>query len=107
MKISGRKPIARTTGAKAPARAADQPKVDASSKIDSPASEVELSESLQGIESAKDIIAALPNVRVEKVEEIKPRVDDGSYKVQSEVVAKKMVDSSLRESVPRKRNLKD
>ncbi len=98
MKISGRKPIARTTSAKAPARPSDASKADAASRIDSPASEVELSLSTQGIESAKEALGAMSNVRVERVQEIKPRVDDGSYKVESEVVAKKMVDSALLES---------
>ena len=98
MKISGRKPIGRATGAKAPARPSGGPKADTASKIESPASEVELSTSLQEIESAKEAFAGISDVRVERVQEIKPRVDDGSYKVQSEVVAKKMVDSALRES---------
>ena len=96
-----------TGGAKAPARAKEQPKTDASARIDSPASEVELSESMLEIEGAKETLASMPNVRTERVQEIKPRVDDGTYKVQSEVVAKKMVDSSLRESASKKRGPKD
>lgn len=98
MKISGRKPVGRATSAKAPARSVDSPKIDAGAKLDSPASEVELSSSMQEIESAKEAFAGISDIRVEKVEEIKPRVEDGSYKVESQVVAKKMVDSAIRES---------
>lgn len=103
MKISGRKPIARTTSTKKASPASGKAQTDASAKIESPASEVELSESLHEIDGAKETLATMPNVRVERVQEIKPRVDDGSYKVESKVVAKKMVDASLRESALEKK----
>jgi anti-sigma28 factor (negative regulator of flagellin synthesis) len=40
----------------------------------------------------------LPDVRLEKVEALKPKVDDGTYHVESHEIAKRMVDESLRES---------
>jgi flagellar biosynthesis anti-sigma factor FlgM len=69
----------------------------------SEAADVELSASLQEIDRAREALAILPDVRVEKVEGVKPLVDDGSYKVESEVLAKRIVDTSLRESAQLKK----
>jgi len=102
MKISGRKPIARTTRTQGPAPASGPAKAHDSVKIE-PAADVELSESLTEVNTAKAAVAAMPDVRTEKVEAIKPRIEDGSYEVDSKVVAKRMVDASLRESAEQKR----
>lgn len=100
MKISGRKPIRPSSPVSGPAQ---PPKVD---KAQSPAIEratdVELSESLKEVDHAREILAAMPDMRAERVEEIKPRVDDGSYQVESGKIAKRIVDSSLRESAKKK-----
>ena len=98
MKISGRKPsVTPTSSVGGAARSADTQKEAVATPL-SGADDVELSSSLKEIDRAKEALAALPDVRVEKVNEIKPRVDDGSYQVESEALAKKMVDASLRES---------
>ncbi len=60
--------------------------------------DVVLSPSAQQVEKAAGALAALPDVKMEKIEEIKPRLEDGTYRVQSEVVARRMVDASIRES---------
>ena len=101
MKISGRKPIARTTRTQGPVPGSGPVKADNAVRIE-PAADVELSESLAEVNTAKTALAAMPDVRTEKIEAIKPRIEDGSYEVDSKVVAKKMVDSSLRESAEQK-----
>ena len=98
MKISGRKPVARISPAQGVSRTSKRAKVESHSPIEPSATDVKISESFHEVQRANEILAGLPDVRVDKIGEIKPRVDDGSYNVESEVVAKKMVDSALRES---------
>jgi negative regulator of flagellin synthesis FlgM len=43
----------------------------------------------------KGIINNLPDVREEKVQELKAQIDKGTYEVKSEDIAKKMVSESL------------
>ena len=98
MRISGRKTRVSPTGSVARvSRPTGSRKEDALAPV-SEAADVELSASLQEIDKAKEALATLPDLRVERVEGIKPLVDDGSYKVESEVLAKRIVDTSLRES---------
>lgn len=96
MKISGRKPVS------GPSPVGGVPRVPRADKAQTPpvekATDVEISSSSREVTKARAVLAAFPDVRVEKVAEIKPLVDEGSYKVESQVVAKKMVDTSLRES---------
>lgn len=60
---------------------------------------ISISETSQVVSSAKKAIEALPDVRVGKVTETQLAIDDGSYAVESQKLAKHMVDESLRESV--------
>ena len=72
----------------------DQDRVDGTE----PAIGVSLSDTSQLVSAAKASLAQLPDVRMEKVSDLKLSVDDGSYHVESQVVAKRMVDEALRES---------
>ena len=81
------------SGAKQTSGAKDE-KVEAAQ----PGVGVSLSDTTQAIASAKTAIAAMPDVRVDKVDEIKLSVDEGSYQVESRTVAERMVNESLRES---------
>ncbi len=103
MKISGRKSVNQTSGISQSSRV-NKPEgpQDNEDQISNNAADVELSDQLQQVEKARQIIEGLTDVRIEKVEEIKPRIEDGSYQVDSQVVAKKIVDASLREDAERK-----
>ncbi|MFP4381236.1 MAG: flagellar biosynthesis anti-sigma factor FlgM [Candidatus Sumerlaeia bacterium] len=105
MKISGRKSIRPTSPLSGPAKTGPAEKVDRSDRgdrVEERAADVELSSSLQQVDKAADAVRAMPDVRIEKIEEVKPLVEDGSYKVESKVLAKDMVDASLRESAMQK-----
>ena len=97
MKISGRKPISSATPITGPVRVSRQERAEPAPPV-APAADVEISVSTREVDRAREILAVIPDVRIERVEEIKPLVDDGSYRVESKVLAKKMVNTSLRES---------
>jgi negative regulator of flagellin synthesis FlgM len=61
----------------------------------SPEEKVNLSATARDIQKLKNLINQLPDVRSEKVENLKKQVDQGTYKVDSEKVAGKMVGESL------------
>lgn len=99
MKISGRKQVGSTNPLSGASRPKSDPvKADAGSGIDGRAADVNLSESLREMDHARQALASMPDVRAEKVGALKPVVDDGTYHRESKVIAKKMVDSALRES---------
>ncbi|HBF33895.1 TPA: flagellar biosynthesis anti-sigma factor FlgM [Candidatus Sumerlaeota bacterium] len=101
MRISGR---SKSVGGASPltgaARSSSQDKVDSLAASVLPRNDdVELSDSSREVDKAKSLLSAMPDTRMEKVQEIKPLVENGSYQIASGRVAKKMVDSALRESV--------
>lgn len=50
------------------------------------------------LSAARAAIDHIPDVRHDKIDALQSSVNDGTYHVDSEVVAKRMVDESLRES---------
>lgn len=56
---------------------------------------VVLSPEARQIQKAKELIEDLPDVRKEKVEEIKSRLEAGTYEIDGEKVASKMIAESL------------
>jgi flagellar biosynthesis anti-sigma factor FlgM len=99
MKISERKGVGRTSGPAAPPRVTPAPKTDAPARPEpQPADAVVLSPSLHEVDRAKQALEALPDVRVERVQHVKPRVQSGAYAVDSKAVAKRLVDTAVRES---------
>ncbi len=57
--------------------------------------DLHLSTESKDIEKARDVLAATPDVRTEKVEALKKLVESGQYKVKSEAVADKMLKDFL------------
>jgi len=100
MRISGRKTRVSPAGSVGRVSRVTGPRKKEAPAPVSEAADVELSASLQEIDRAREALAILPD---EKVEGVKPLVDDGSYKVESEVLAKRIVDTSLRESAQLKK----
>ena len=103
MKISRRKQVTGTTRVGKTSKAKPRAKVQESVQAPAEAADVNLSEAVHEVESVRKALAAMPDVRVDKVDALKPVVDEGSYHVDSKVIAKKVVDTSLRESAQLKR----
>ena len=60
---------------------------------------VELSAQSKEMQKIYDMVQLAPDVRAEKVASIKKSIQDGSYKVDSEAVADKMIKDSILELV--------
>lgn len=98
MRIQGRKnsPVGPAGSAGAPPSAeigkAPAPAAPAEDSID-------ISAGSREVGQLKEVIAAMPDVRIEKIEDIRDQVEDGSYHVESEKIAKRVVDEALEEAV--------
>ena len=71
---------------------------DASPKVGgsaAPEEKVNLSTKARDIQQAKNAVTSLPDVRQEKVQEIKTQVDKGTYNVNAGKIADKMVNESI------------
>jgi negative regulator of flagellin synthesis FlgM len=55
---------------------------------------VTLSDSARSLAAARDAVKTAPDVRDQKVAEIKQQVTDGTYTVSARVLARKMLDTS-------------
>ena len=55
---------------------------------------VTLSDSARSLAAARDAVQQAPDVREQKVSDIKQRVTDGTYQVPARVLAQKMVDAA-------------
>ncbi|MCX7044097.1 MAG: flagellar biosynthesis anti-sigma factor FlgM [Candidatus Sumerlaeota bacterium] len=101
--VGGASPVSKTTG-KAPAgeQGVAAPKVEPAA----PTVDVNISDATHFISSAKAALSGVPDVRVERVSEIRLAVDSGAYKVDSQALAREIVNEALRESAaltPKKR----
>lgn len=67
-------------------------KVDSKSKAHASGAEVEISEQAQLMRQAAEAVHALPDVRQDRVAELKERIKAGTYKVDSQSVADKLVE---------------
>ena len=56
---------------------------------------VELSAQSKEIKKINDVLAMTPDVRADRVAELKGQIQEGRYKVDSEAVAGKMIDQSI------------
>ena len=98
MKISRRNPVNLPGSVSSGAPAKQKPAVQGETPAPTGATDVNLSPALQEVDRARKAASSLPDVPAEVVQELKPVVDNGSYRRESKVIAKKMVDTSLRES---------
>ena len=55
---------------------------------------VTLSDDAKSLAAAQDAVQATPDVRAQKVADIKQSISDGTYSVSSRVLARKMVDAA-------------
>lgn len=61
--------------------------------------EVSISAQAAEVSQAKEAIGALPDTRIDMIESIQNEIDSGRYQRDSQVIAKKMVDEALRDSI--------
>src|SRR5438270_11757337 len=81
--------VARSAAASAQLAGKAQPQHHAP-KVDT----VTLSDSARSLAAAHDAVQSAPDVREQKVAEIKQRIGDGTYQVQSRVLAQKLLGQS-------------
>lgn len=60
-----------------------------------PEEKVSISKESRDAGMMREIINKLPDIREEKVQELKAQIENGTYKVKSEDIAKKMISESL------------
>jgi len=68
-----------------------QPKPDAGSNVQPQGDTVEISDHSRALSKAHQAVNAAPDVRADKVAEIKKRIEDGTYSVSPEMLARKML----------------
>ena len=77
----------------------EKDKADAASeqpeKQQAKADTVVLSDTAKAVQEAKTQLESIPDVREDKVAELKEQVENGTYKVDSEKLAEKMITDSL------------
>jgi negative regulator of flagellin synthesis FlgM len=56
---------------------------------------VELSQTVREVNKAREELASIPDIRAEKVDEIKRQIDDGTYKIDGNKIAFNMIRQSL------------
>jgi len=61
----------------------------------SPEEKVDLSAKAREIQQLRDAVSVLPEVREEKVQDLRERIEKGAYDVSREKVAEKMVGESM------------
>lgn len=62
---------------------------------EAPREKVNLSAAARDIQKLRSVIAELPDIREEKVQDLKSRIETGNYNVSGEQIAEKMVSESL------------
>jgi negative regulator of flagellin synthesis FlgM len=56
---------------------------------------VVISEAAKRIQAAQSELRSIPDVRAEKVAEIKRQIEDGTYEIKADAIAEKMISESL------------
>jgi len=77
-------------------KASKEPKIEEKSQSQQDTI-VNLSTASKEVQTAKEIIASEPEVREDKVAELKARIESGNYTIDNKAVADKMVDSFIDE----------
>jgi negative regulator of flagellin synthesis FlgM len=61
---------------------------------------VELSQNAKDLKLAQAALRELPDIRSEKVSLLKQKIDDGTYEINSTKIAGKMIEESLKNTLP-------
>lgn len=96
MKISEQKPVSLIGYLTGKAGALSKEKVDTKDgKVSGSSDLIDVSEKAKVLQKAKNAVDASPDVREEKVSEIKKAIDEGSYNVSNEEVAESLIKKSI------------
>ncbi len=98
MKIQGRKSV--SIGPGAPSSVPGQAQAEPVANVAGDTIEISTPGQVGKLSST---IAGLPDVRMEKIEDIRGAVEEGSYHVESEKLAKSVVDEALQDAIRRHR----
>ncbi|MFO7738215.1 MAG: flagellar biosynthesis anti-sigma factor FlgM [Desulfatiglandaceae bacterium] len=97
MKIIGKNPSVNLEAYQKSIR--NRNRVNASGKPSTPGvsreDKVVLSPEVKRIQEAKKLLSSVPDIREEKVAQIKARIESGTYQVEEKELAKKMIKESL------------
>ncbi|MDX9746200.1 MAG: flagellar biosynthesis anti-sigma factor FlgM [Syntrophales bacterium] len=63
--------------------------------VASPREKVDLSTRAKDVQAIRNAVAGMPDIREEKVQELKDRIEAGTYNVSGEKIAEKIVGESL------------
>lgn len=103
IKISGKKDITPASPLQGARKApAPSPKSPADSVESAAGINVQLSQTSREIGRAQHAIGGIPDIRIEFITEIRDSIENGTYKRDSEVVARKIVNEFLFESIKMK-----
>ena len=98
-RISQRQTDPAAIAGQAAARRAERANQDSQAKTDpqsvrGPSDTVEISSRSRELARARQAVDATPDVRADKVAEIRKRIEDGTYSVPPELLARKMLEGS-------------
>lgn len=100
MKIQGRKGF--SVGSSGPVNVPGQASMDQAEQAGPVAGDtIEISSKSREVGGLKEAVAAVPEIRSEKIEGIRDQVEEGSYHVESEVLAKRVVDEAVGDALRR------
>lgn len=68
-------------------------------KKETPEDKVSLSSSAQDMKTTREAVAAAPDIRQDKVNEIKTAVENGTYQINAEKIANKMLGYNIDELI--------
>lgn len=97
MKVYGNKPPEKQDAAVKPQKAGKVDQITGQGAVQkiSPVDKVDLSGKAKGMAEMTSAINQMPEIRTEKVEAIGKSVNDGTYKIDPEKVASKMIDEMI------------
>jgi negative regulator of flagellin synthesis FlgM len=58
-------------------------------------SNVEISDTARMLQKANDIVRQMPDIRADRISELRKKIGDGSYKIDSAAIADRLVDEHL------------
>lgn len=105
MKIQGRKNIGSPVGPISFPGQATVNRTEETSGVDSDS--IEISSTSREVSGLREAAKQIPDVRMEKIHDIRGQVEDGSYYVESEKIAKRVVDEALEDAVRRHRRAQE
>jgi len=98
MKIRGNKGIQANPLAPAPTSTHDVEEAQAPAPQ---GDQIDISSTSRQVQQLKGAVASIPDVRLDKIDGIKDQVEDGTYHVESEKLAKAVVDEALEDAMRR------